>query len=139
MEPFVQYLCAQTHLKLHPVFLAILARIILEDPCGQLTLLGLHAKPNLYVVRRIVAAVAAGAGLAEPFALFNTSRTPPMRMCGIVGAVAPALARIRIAPFRPFNPFQELLAVADVAIDPHPFGERCHWRPVCSSSHGTSE
>lgn len=110
--------------------------MVLGDPCGRLVLLQHRtSEATDTVAARVLAdALAAAAGLGVRYSLFNATHTPPTRMCSTISALASALDRVTLTETRPFNMFQELLAVADVAIDPYPFGE---WgAQVLCGSHG---
>jgi hypothetical protein len=125
VEPATVYLCPQSLIKLHPKFLDVLARVVLGDPCGRLVLLQHRTSESTdAVVARVMAdALAAAAGWTRRSTLFNATHTPPAHMCTTLSALATALDRVTLTETRPFDLFQELLATADVAIDPHPFGE----------------
>jgi predicted O-linked N-acetylglucosamine transferase (SPINDLY family) len=87
------YLCPQTIFKFHPDFDAALAGILAADPAGDLVVLD-GRLPN-WTCR-----------LKERWA-----RTMP-----------DANTRVRFLPAQPRDDFLHLLAVADVVIDPFPFG-----------------
>ena len=87
------YLCPQTLFKFHPRFDEVLAAILRTDPHGELVLLeGRVANWTERLRRRLS------------------------------GALGDAVSRVRFLPAQPHGDFMELLATADVILDPFPFG-----------------
>ena len=87
------YLCPQTLFKLHPEFDAVLAGILQADPQGDVVLLE----------GRVA----------------NWTERLKRRLAATLGAAA---SRVRFLPAQPHGDFLELLASADVVLDPFPFG-----------------
>lgn len=115
-------MCPQTLYKLHPTFDKVLADILSTDQCGTIMMLhGTSEKWDLAVIKRIADAVVAAAGLVPRHALFAGS-TPTERVCEALVQVSPLLDRLVLGPQRGHNAFLELLAMADVVVDTHPFG-----------------
>ena len=87
------YLCPQTLFKFHPDFDAVFAGILQQDPRGELVLLeGRVANWTARLKRRLA------------------------------GALAENFSRVRFLPAQPNADFLQLLALANVVLDPFPFG-----------------
>jgi uncharacterized protein (TIGR03032 family) len=87
------YLCPQTLFKMHPEFDAVLAAILRQDPRGDVVLLeGRVANWTNRLKRRLA------------------------------GSLGDAAARVRYLPAQPNADFLQLLSLADVLLDPRPFG-----------------
>ena len=87
------YLCPQTLFKFHPQFDAVLAGVLEADPQGDLVLLEGRVP--------------------------NWTERLKHRLAGTLGEAA---ARVRFLPAQAHADFMELLALADVVLDPFPFG-----------------
>ncbi len=87
------------------------------------------------MARRIADAVAAQARLASRHTLFQTSQTPLTRMCQVVSELSPVLSRLVFGPFRSHSEYLEWVALADVVVDPYPFGQ---WLPVLQAEAGVT-
>jgi hypothetical protein len=119
------YLCPQTLYKLHPVFDAVISRILSLDECGTLMLL--HGTSNFWdvaVLKRIADQLAFDAGAVPArHSLFNETIVSVDQRCRVLRSLQPSLERLVISPQRGHNSFMELLASADVVVDSYPFGE----------------